>query len=565
MIVLVIVKNSVINISRYRLKFVEVAPGIFYSIENKSIHESVSLNEKGFTLKNSSQNIDNFSEYSHDLKGEFSYGIYDFNKKQFTGRRDKLGVKPFYFHDSKDLFIFSTSLKAIKEILQFTTVNLKWLSRALSGIPSLENETFFNEINQLPAGHKLCLNENTLNIEKYWELSELKETNLKDFSICLKNTIVKYSGFKNASELSGGLDSSGVVGVLAKEFPNDQLEVFRHVMDDQLLNSFFPFGDERKYSDLISDSKTNIIVNDIASKSKGILKEMAEVMKIIGSPFFSTIVLFSDELYEEVAKKNRDVLFSGFGGDEVISSKAGFYLNELAHKAEWRKVKILLGNRWFSLKLIKLYLKSKFSFLNFYTWQKEKLGNSLLNAVFIEEFAVSKQFWVHHKRFEARTLNESIINRINNPAINTRITENGQYLTAKGVEYTFPLLDVDLIECYLGLPSDVKYNKDMDRWPFRQAIKPFVPIEIYNRQDKTSSTIPTVFYRFMNDYDNIEAFLEKYKNGKASEYVNIEKMQKVLPLIKAKAEGKKVKKRLDLRIFIIGLQMILYFDEGVLD
>jgi hypothetical protein len=69
----------------------------------------------------------------------------------------------------------------------------------------------------------------------------------------------------------------------------------------------------------------------------------------------------------------------------------------------------------------------------------------------------------------------------------------------------------------------------------------------------------------MRDYDQIFELLNSYKNGKASKYVDVNKMITKMPMIKQRALGDLSDIRLDLRNFFIGLQLILYFDENILD
>ena len=162
------------------------------------------------------------------------------------------------------------------------------------------------------------------------------------------------------------------------------------------------------------------------------------------------------------------------------------------------------------------------------------------------------------------TLNQFMLAKISGDTFLTRLEENGVALRARGVEYTYPLLDSDLISCFLGFSGKEKYNQKLPRGIYKKAIQSFTPPEIHFRDDKTGATVPTVFYRFMNDYDKIQELLETYKNGMASEFLNIDKMKEILNLIRRKAVGEKVAQRIDNRIFLMGLQMILYFDMDVL-
>ncbi len=53
-----------------------------------------------------------------------------------------------------------------------------------------------------------------------------------------------------------------------------------------------------------------------------------------------------------------------------------------------------------------------------------------------------------------------------------------------GIEYAFPLLDVELIQCYLSIPSDEKYYRGQKRYLHRRAVSKHLPLFITSRNSK---------------------------------------------------------------------------------
>jgi asparagine synthetase B (glutamine-hydrolysing) len=78
-----------------------------------------------------------------------------------------------------------------------------------------------------------------------------------------------------------------------------------------------------------------------------------------------------------------------------------------------------------------------------------------------------------------------------------------------GIEYRYPLLDVDLVETYLAFPSWIKQHKGINRYTFREAMKGFVPEDIRQRDDKSGSTIPQTHYSFRTERNEILGFIMK--------------------------------------------------------
>ncbi len=560
MVALVIQKHSLfssnipLDLKRTRLE------NVLLKYKNETKHEELRELESEIIIGNF--NIFNVKSFNNPekLKGEFSFGRYIYATKEFVGVRDRIGIKTFFYSNTKDLFVYSTSLKVIKEIIKDVSVNQEYLEHVLTGTAPLPNETFYNEIERLPPAHILKYDKGELTIRKYWEPTPKKTTSQEAFNELLVSAINNRDTEISGSELSGGIDSSGISGVLARK--NKQLFSFRHVMSDLWIDNYYPFLDERKYSNSQIAFSKNINIVNVDSTDKGIVAELIQQMSIMGSPFYSTMSLFSGGLYDAAKDKGVETLFSGFGGDELVSSTSFYYIQELINQKNWKELRRITEVDFFSIQNIKYYVRAFFPKLRIKKhWRAEQLQNHLLN----KEININKILKSDAATKKFDTLNDYLISKIKGNTLLTRIEENGLALHAMGIEYTYPLFDTDLIECFLGLPSDVKYNNKLPRSVYRNAIKSYVPEEIYNREDKTGATVPTVFYRFMNDYDNIKEILIKYKNGKASEFLNFKKMFSILELIKKKAIGQPVAQRIDIRIFLMGLQMILYFDMDVLE
>lgn len=537
---------------------------VYYFFSPKTKHERIEFGTDQIAMGNSNTNNINFQHGNIPKGAEFSIINYEFKTGLLRGYRDPIGVKPFFYSKNDDFFIFSTSLLLIKELIE-VTVNENWIANALSGIPPFIDETFYNEIKSLPPACQLIVRDiveaKQLTIEPYFnfKISEKNViSNLREvFYLAVKSRI---TGDKIGSELSGGIDSSGISGVLASNLESKTLFCLRQVLSEKGKGKYFPFVDEKIFSDLVIHHHKNISPIDVWSEDKGIIKEMAHEMRIIGSPFYSSMVLFSDELFNKCRANKIDLLFSGFGGDEGVSNNGAVYIKELVSKQLWFELFRLTGFI-FTLKQVAKYILP----IKTEKWEEKKAQNSLLNEKWQNKTNIKESFWEHHNQLNIKNLNQSIINKLTNPTLTYRLTETGLSARERGVEYTFPLLDINLLEQYLSLDNSVKFNYKQGRTVFREIIKKYVPEKIALRNDKTGATVPSVLYRIMNDYDSIFDLLIKHRNGIASQFVNIEKMIRMLPHYKRKALGEYDNKRLDIRMFLIGIQMILYFDEKVLE
>jgi hypothetical protein len=72
-----------------------------------------------------------------------------------------------------------------------------------------------------------------------------------------------------------------------------------------------------------------------------------------------------------------------------------------------------------------------------------------------------------------------------------------------GIEYRYPLLDVNLVLACLAFPARLKQHKGVNRYLFRESIAGFVPEVIRQRNDKSGTTIPQTYYSLLQDKEGI--------------------------------------------------------------
>ncbi len=162
------------------------------------------------------------------FRGMFAFAVWDSNLQRLFLARDRLGKKPLVYFQKGGHFAFASEIKAL---LQVPGVKKKVNGNAIHHyltyqyVPS--PDTIFQGIKKLPPAHYLLYDRNdNIKIERYWKLSFNK-----DFQTCsdireLENRVrteleesVKLrliSDVPLGAFLSGGVDSSLVVGIMAK-------------------------------------------------------------------------------------------------------------------------------------------------------------------------------------------------------------------------------------------------------------------------------------------------------------------------------------------------------------
>ena len=162
------------------------------------------------------------------LRGMFAFAIWDSDLRRLFLARDRLGKKPLVYSQRDGHFAFASEIKAL---LQVPGVDKNVNGNAIHDyltyqyVPS--PDTIFQGIRKLPPAHYLLYDKNgNSKIERYWKLSfnnnfqtcsdikELEDRVRTELQESVKLRLI--SDVPLGAFLSGGIDSSLIVGIMAK-------------------------------------------------------------------------------------------------------------------------------------------------------------------------------------------------------------------------------------------------------------------------------------------------------------------------------------------------------------
>ena len=188
------------------------------------------------------------------LVGDFAFVVCDSSRRVVYAARDAIGVKPFYY------FLNDQELVAATELSQILAADVPlapfepMVAELLAFDVRSRHETLYRDIYRLPPGHWLRVTDGHVRVSQYWRpdpTSELRyprdEDYAEQFFDLLRTAVADRAPVDEscASYLSGGLDSSSVVGMahaLGRQF-----ETFSLVFPD------VPVADERPYIEAVTN------------------------------------------------------------------------------------------------------------------------------------------------------------------------------------------------------------------------------------------------------------------------------------------------------------------------
>ncbi len=515
------------------------------------------------------------------LSGDFAFAIWNCKTKHMFCARDPMGVKPFYYFLNQHLFLFASEMKGILAHPRVrTTMNEQWIADSLSAIKSGKDKTFYNEVYRLPPAHYLVLSKSKKVIKKYWDLSPKKTISFKndeEYTEAFKEKL--YTAVQNrlrshyplGAELSGGLDSSTIVSIAVNQLQYKMLNTFSHALPQNIHTNDYPFSDEREYIDKLIGYCNLENHHYITNREKGIIPAMEKSLSLQDAPTQQNFHLFSGTLYNEVGKQGVRTLLSGFGGDELVTSRMPGYLQDLANKGKWGKYmrELMYQRKIHDSPVIKPFASNiinkygafmapllKILFSKKEDWLENKFNGFAINPGFIEKMNIKKHFWDSMKYPERDDIRERQHDRITHNHISQRLEYSYIAAHSRKIDYRYPYFDKDLMEFYLALPLHCKVYKGWTRYITRKATEGIMPDEVRWRRDKRYVPIPIIYQRLLDDEQTIQELITGMQTSESLDYIDYDKMQEWFVRIKARETNSSIP--LNTGAFYNSLMLLLF-------
>jgi asparagine synthase (glutamine-hydrolysing) len=181
------------------------------------------------------------AECVQHLRGDFAFAIWDARKKLLFCARDHFGVKPFYYSELGELFLFSNTLDCLR---QHPCISEELNDAAIGdfllfGLNCDVATTTFRDIRRLPAAHAMTISSEGLRIQRYWSAPtegriryKRAEDYVEHFQILLQAAVSDRTRVDRAGILlSGGLDSA-TIATTARELAGATLDLRAYTVVD---------------------------------------------------------------------------------------------------------------------------------------------------------------------------------------------------------------------------------------------------------------------------------------------------------------------------------------------
>lgn len=523
------------------------------------------LEQKGYQFKSNTDTeviLNAYDAYGKDcvslFNGQFAFVIYDLVNKIFFGARDRLGIKPFYYTHQNGKFIFCSEMKGILIHPLLKKINLESLNKfiTLRYIPT--EETILKGIKRLLPAHYFTYDlkqknpKKRLHIQRYWDLSYTTQHKSEAwFAQELRRQLTKSIERRLISDvplgvyLSGGLDSSAIVGLLSSL--RDEIKTF---------SVGFGYGDhidEVKHAKVVSDHfqtdhKEFLVTADLM---KTLPKIVWHLDQPIADPASLPVYLLSQKV-----KKHVTVVLSGQGGDELF---AGYEQNKfLLHRNKLKFIpkpirsalaktvhatpeQILTlffrfaphigkqGRKRFCnyIKHIDNKAQAYLEIMSVFNNQekKELFTEDLIKS--ITEFDLAPRINKMYYQNNLPYLNQILHYEVKEPLPENLLIKNDNMVMASAVEERVPLLDHTFVAFAASIPPQLKlHHMRHEKYIFKKAMQSVLPRSILQRK-KQRFYVPIDLWLQRDDIKALVDDLLSPKHIKQQGYFNYDYIKKI--------------------------------------
>jgi asparagine synthase (glutamine-hydrolysing) len=471
------------------------------------------------------------------LRGMFAIAVWDGRNRKLLLARDRVGKKPLFYYYDGSRIAFASEMKAILEIPAIPReIDPEAVSDYFSFLYIPAPKSIFKNIRKVLPGHYLVASRNGVRETEYWDLSFSHTEELSEERWCerLLDTYREAVRIRLMSDvplgafLSGGVDSSSVVGVMAGLI-NKPVTTCSIGFEEEAFN-------ELDYAREISSRfNTDHHERMVRADTVGVVNNL---VWHYDEPFADSSAV-PTYYVSKAARESVTVALSGDGGDENFAGYRRYYFDKreniirdllpatvrqlvfgalasLYPKADWAP-RIFRGKATFqnlARSPIEAYFRSVSAV-------HSELKERILHGDLRKQLGGYDSLDVLRFYYD-KTGTQDPLSRIQYMDIKTYLTDDilvkvDRASMANSLEVRAPILDHKVMELAASMPSSIKLRGMNGKYIFKKALERVLPMSVLYRK-KMGFGMPLAQW-FRNDLkelahsvivdDTISDFLER--------------------------------------------------------
>ncbi len=439
------------------------------------------------------------------LIGDFAFAIWDARKRQLFCARDIMGIRPFYYQETKGRFVFASDCEGLFAAGVPREPDVEFIAAHLRNHCNYPHRTrtCYDSVFALPAASSLTVRNRTAQTRTYWSPDHVPSLGNCSEADCVaevqrlltRAVTDRLRCFHPVgAHFSGGLDSSAVAVIAHRELKKQGRYLTAGYSWSPQPDKEAPVGEEQERIERISSRE-------------GIPVEFASVTELdcVNAHFNVPDLKYTSDWPEEWAVRRQAsnagvrLLLSGWGGDELIAQQGHGYHAELLGKGQMLTLLRLLRRTsrgraslryflhdslapWLPARLLQLISPQDLSD----TYWPTRRVPRLLKHEFRDRLQSARALQDRLLRLQPGVRKNQLLYLENGHL--TRRTETWAAVGGRrGISYAYPLLDQRVIEFALKLPSRLFFKNGWNRHFFRKSAEAWLAPEICWNPSKSES------------------------------------------------------------------------------
>ncbi|HEY0069897.1 MAG TPA: asparagine synthase (glutamine-hydrolyzing) [Chloroflexia bacterium] len=440
------------------------------------------------------------------LNGMFAFAIWDSRRERLFIARDRIGVKPVYYHWDGERLVFGSEIKALLAYPGIEAApNLTAINEYMNAMFTTGEHTWFEGIKRLLPGHYMLADYSGLQVKQWWDAPALEDPLGKhDESYYVAETralledsvrLRLRSDVPLGAHLSGGLDSSSIVALLSRRLheSGERVRTFSGAFAEG------PAYDERKYvKEVVRQYDTEH--GETLPTSEDLQRLLDRIVWHMDEPAAGPGILLQWAVCRITNDAGVIVINGGQGGDEAWGGYLGYvpaYFRSLLQGARQhprllldvlKSAAVLLTRSNTRITLLKAMVRGRKARLRASSELGPWAGPTFTQA------PAGQPPNAHREALPATPAKRSALGSVMYydlkwylPAL---LQVEDRTSMAFSLESRAPLLDYRLIELASRVPAPLRIKHLDMKHIFKAAVKDLLPVSIHARTDKMGMPTP---------------------------------------------------------------------------
>jgi len=459
------------------------------------------------------------------LNGMFAFSLWDETEGTLFLARDHLGIKPLFYARTDEAFVWGSEMAALLAAGIDRSVDEAAVYNYFSLNYSLQSDTLFEQVEKLQPGTSLTVTEEGCSKRRFWQLDHSpRNTTMDTAAETLREKLQQSVSRRMMADvpvgafLSGGLDSSAIVGLMTEETDVDRLKTFSIGFEDD-------DHDESESARAVSDhfgTDHHEIQVDLSS-----MDVFGDVIQHYGEPLADPAAL-PTLLLSQRARDEVKVVLSGEGADELLGGYQ-HYRAFRRHRSKFERMPTAVHTAAQHASTVSPIGQKHLDYLGaldndetaFLRWAR---GFGLPPEEYLDTDATPESTGLLDRiggSFETTTDRTAGISTFD---LQYYLPDDLLYKVdhmsmAASLEARVPFLDPELVSFVYNTPSNLKVSQNEYKPLLKRAVGDIVPDRVLQR-DKHGLSVPVSSW-FEQDHEAIAGWLTE-ENLKRAPYISAE-------------------------------------------